>query len=100
MTDSVLAWRVDQVILNLVLNKILQESRRCYMGQFAYFLNRVRYTTKSGTVKTYRVDQVLEIGPDDPPLGDPVYEKYAALGDSEREAMELGGALMCERRIR
>lgn len=69
------------------------------MGKFACFLNRVRYTTKSGTVKTYRVDQVLEIGPDDPPLGDPIYEKYAVLGDSEGEAMELGSAAKRERGI-
>ena len=63
-------------------------------GKFAFFLRRVRFTTKSGTVKTYRVAEVLKIGSDDPPPGDPVYEKYAVLADSEREAMELGSAAM------
>ena len=66
-------------------------------GKFAYFLNRVRYTTKSGTVKTYRVGELLEIGPDDPPPGDAIYSKYAVLGDSDREAMELGAAAMQKR---
>jgi hypothetical protein len=70
------------------------------MGKFAYFLYRVRYTTKSGDVKTYHVDQVLEIGSDDPPPEDPIYQKYAVLGDSEKEAIELGSIAKRERGLR
>ena len=65
--------------------------------KFAFFLNRVRYTTKSGSIKTYRPCEVLEIGGDDPPPGDPIYEKYAVLGNSEKEAADLGVASMNKR---
>jgi hypothetical protein len=69
--------------------------------KFAFCLQRVRYTTRSGSVKTYRVADVFKVGgPDDPLLGDPVYEKYFVLANSEREAMELGSAEMQKRGIK
>lgn len=69
--------------------------------KFAFCLQRVRFTGRSGSVKTYRVTDVFKVGgPDDPPLGDAVYEKYFVLADSEKEARELGAAEMQRRGIK
>ncbi len=70
-----------------------EESKKS--DKYGFCLTRVRYTAKSGTVKTYRTGEVIKIGgPDDPPLGDEIYQKYFVLGGSEREVRELGVAAM------
>ncbi len=64
------------------------------MAKFAYFLNRVRYQTKSGTIITYRPGDIIEVGTgDNPPDGDPLYEKYSALGETVAEASEKADAM-------
>jgi hypothetical protein len=82
--------------LNEAYFNFYRNQRRCHMGKFAFFLTRVRFSTKSRPVKTYRPREVIEIGisPDDPPLGDEVYARHCVVADTEKEAIELGSAAM------